>query len=103
MISPVHSLLYSVYYPINSKHFSVLFISLVIFTVSPFSSPWSQVIDAARTLSSHPVSRIAQENMEVFVDVWETQVDELGKLLRGITAGGDVNKSKLMNPMFSMC
>ena len=32
--------------------------------------------------------------MEVFVDVWEAQVDELGKVLRLITAGGDPSKSK---------
>ena len=56
-----------------------------------------QVIHAARTLAAHPVSKIAQENMEVFVDVWEAQVDELGKVLRLITAGGDPNKSKSDN------
>lgn len=33
--------------------------------------------------------------MEVFVDVWEAQVDELGRVLRLITAGGDPSKSKL--------
>lgn len=33
--------------------------------------------------------------MEVFVDVWEAQVDELGKVLRLITAGGDPSKSKI--------
>ena len=43
---------------------------------------------------AHPVSKIAQENMEVFVDVWEAQVEELGKVLRLITAGGDPSKSK---------
>ena len=32
--------------------------------------------------------------MEVFVDVWEAQVEELGKVLRLITAGGDPSKSK---------
>lgn len=53
-----------------------------------------QVIHAARTLAAHPVSKIAQENMEVFVDVWEAQVEELGKVLRLITAGGDPSKSK---------
>ena len=53
-----------------------------------------QVIHAARTLVAHPVSKIAQENMEVFVDVWEAQVEELGKVLRLITAGGDPSKSK---------
>lgn len=57
----------------------------------PFS--W-QVIHAARTLAAHPVSKIAQENMEVFVDVWEAQVEELGKVLRLITAGGDPSKSE---------
>lgn len=51
-----------------------------------------QVIHAARTLAAHPVSKIAQENMEVFVDVWEAQVEELGKVLRLITAGGDPSK-----------
>lgn len=51
-----------------------------------------QVIHAARTLAAHPVSKIAQENMEVFVDVWEAQVDELGRVLRLITAGGDPSK-----------
>ena len=40
------------------------------------------------------MSKIAQENMEVFVDVWEAQVEELGKVLRLITAGGDPSKSK---------
>lgn len=54
-----------------------------------------QVIHAARTLAAHPVSKIAQENMEVFVDVWEAQVEELGKVLRLITAGGDPSKNIL--------
>lgn len=54
-----------------------------------------QVIHAARTLAAHPVSKIAQENMEVFVDVWEAQVEELGKVLRLITAGGDPSKNVL--------
>lgn len=40
------------------------------------------------------MSKIAQENMEVFVDVWETQVDELGKVLRNLTTGGDINRRK---------
>lgn len=33
----------------------------------------------------------------MFVDVWEAQVDELGKVLRLITAGGDPSKSKSDN------
>jgi len=53
-----------------------------------------QVVAAARTLSSHPVSKIAQENMDVFIDIWEGQVEELGKVLRGITSGGEMSKSK---------
>ena len=47
-------------------------------------------------MAAHPVSKIAQENMEVFVDVWEAQVEELGKVLRLITAGGDPSKSKFV-------
>jgi len=66
----------------------------------PFS--W-QVIHAARTLAAHPVSKIAQENMEVFVDVWETQVEELGKVLRLITAGGDPSKSECARECILEC
>ncbi|XP_031559383.1 alpha-catulin-like [Actinia tenebrosa] len=56
-----------------------------------------QVIAAAKTLSAHPVSKIAQENMDVFIDIWEGQVEELGKLLRGITTGGDLSKTGNQN------
>lgn len=50
------------------------------------------VIEAARTLAMHPVSKIAQENTTVFVDIWESQVEELGKLLRSIITGGDLRR-----------
>lgn len=53
-----------------------------------------QVIEAARTLAHHPVSKIAQENCTVFIDIWESQVEELGKLLRSIISGGDLRRSK---------
>lgn len=50
------------------------------------------VIEAARTLAHHPVSKIAQENCTVFIDIWESQVEELGKLLRSIISGGDLRR-----------
>lgn len=37
-------------------------------------------------LAAHPTSKITQENFEVFIDVWDTQIDELISLLRNITA-----------------
>ena len=52
------------------------------------------MIEAARTLAHHPVSKIAQENCTVFIDIWESQVEELGKLLRSIISGGDLRRSK---------
>lgn len=36
-------------------------------------------------LAAHPTSKITQENFEVFVDVWDTQIDELISLLRNVT------------------
>ena len=41
--------------------------------------------DAAKMLAAHPLSKITQENLEVFIDVFETQVEELCNLLRNIT------------------
>ena len=35
-------------------------------------------------LANHPLSKITQENLEIFMDVWETQVDELLTLLKNI-------------------
>lgn len=32
--------------------------------------------------------------MDVFIDIWEGQVEELGKVLRGITSGGEMSKSE---------
>ena len=35
-------------------------------------------------LSLHSTSKITQENLEVFIDVWETQNDELMGLLQNV-------------------
>ena len=35
-------------------------------------------------LANHQLSKITQENLEIFMDVWETQVDELLTLLKNI-------------------
>eukprot|EP00112_Aurelia_sp_Birch-Aquarium-sp1_P021575 Seg585.1 transcript_id=Seg585.1/GoldUCD/mRNA.D3Y31 product=alpha-catulin protein_id=Seg585.1/GoldUCD/D3Y31 len=44
-----------------------------------------QMISAAKILSGHPSSKISLENMEVFANVWETQVEEWTTLLRNVT------------------
>uniref|UniRef100_A0A7M5V2L1 Uncharacterized protein n=1 Tax=Clytia hemisphaerica TaxID=252671 RepID=A0A7M5V2L1_9CNID len=54
-----------------------------------------QAIDAGKMLSAHPTSKITQENFEVFIDVWDTQVDELLTLLRNITEGHTENNEWL--------
>ena len=43
-----------------------------------------QLLDAATMLANHQLSKITQENLEIFMDVWETQVDELLTLLKNI-------------------
>lgn len=56
-----------------------------------------QMINAAKILSGHPSSKISLENMEVFANVWETQVEEWTTLLRNVTyldkGRGNENKS----------
>ncbi|XP_065052441.1 alpha-catulin-like isoform X2 [Rhopilema esculentum] len=44
-----------------------------------------QLVSAAKILSGHPSSKISLENMEVFANVWETQVEEWTTLLRNVT------------------
>ena len=43
------------------------------------------MIASAKILSGHPSSKISLENMEVFANVWETQVEEWTTLLRNVT------------------
>ncbi|XP_048371398.1 alpha-catulin isoform X1 [Sphaerodactylus townsendi] len=46
-----------------------------------------QIISAAETLTLHPSSKIAKENLEVFCEAWESQLSDMSLLLREI---GDV-------------
>ncbi|XP_068189693.1 alpha-catulin isoform X2 [Antennarius striatus] len=43
-----------------------------------------QIISAAQTLALHPSSKIAKENLEVFCEAWESQLCDMGLLLREI-------------------
>lgn len=52
-----------------------------------------QLIDASKMLAAHPSSKITQENLEVFIDVWDTQVDELSTLMRNVTQTTESNES----------
>uniref|UniRef100_A0A8K9XU16 Alpha-catulin n=1 Tax=Oncorhynchus mykiss TaxID=8022 RepID=A0A8K9XU16_ONCMY len=43
-----------------------------------------QIISAAQTLALHPSSKIAKENLDVFCEAWESQLCDMGVLLREI-------------------
>lgn len=45
----------------------------------------SQVVSACQTLSSHPVSKIAKENLEVFMEVWQSLVNDVASLSREVS------------------
>ncbi|XP_015261913.1 PREDICTED: alpha-catulin [Gekko japonicus] len=44
-----------------------------------------QIISAAETLTLHPSSKIAKENLEVFCEAWESQLSDMFLLLREIS------------------
>ncbi|KAK7833664.1 hypothetical protein U0070_020685 [Myodes glareolus] len=43
-----------------------------------------QIISAAETLTLHPSSKIAKENLDVFCEAWESQISDMAALLREI-------------------
>ncbi|XP_030639077.1 alpha-catulin-like [Chanos chanos] len=43
-----------------------------------------QIVSAAQTLTLHPSSKIAKENLDVFCDAWESQLSDLNILLKEI-------------------
>uniref|UniRef100_A0A3B3I6A7 Catenin (cadherin-associated protein), alpha-like 1 n=1 Tax=Oryzias latipes TaxID=8090 RepID=A0A3B3I6A7_ORYLA len=43
-----------------------------------------QIISAAQTLALHPSSKIARENLDVFCEAWESQLCDMGLLLKEI-------------------
>lgn len=43
-----------------------------------------QIISAAETLTLHPSSKIAKENLDVFCEAWESQISDMTTLLREI-------------------
>ncbi|KAJ7338389.1 hypothetical protein JRQ81_011785, partial [Phrynocephalus forsythii] len=44
-----------------------------------------QIISAAETLTLHPSSKIAKENLDVFCEAWESQLSDMSLLLREIS------------------
>ncbi|XP_035310682.1 alpha-catulin isoform X1 [Cricetulus griseus] len=44
-----------------------------------------QIISAAETLTLHPSSKIAKENLDVFCEAWESQISDMATLLREIS------------------
>ncbi|XP_023667706.1 alpha-catulin isoform X2 [Paramormyrops kingsleyae] len=43
-----------------------------------------QIISAVQTLALHPTSKIAKENLDVFCEAWESQLNDMAVLLREI-------------------
>ncbi|XP_008254157.1 alpha-catulin isoform X3 [Oryctolagus cuniculus] len=50
-----------------------------------FQVTGQQIISAAETLTLHPSSKIAKENLDVFCEAWESQISDMSTLLREIT------------------
>ncbi|KAL1777257.1 alpha-catulin [Sigmodon hispidus] len=50
-----------------------------------FQVTGQQIISAAETLTLHPSSRIAKENLDVFCEAWESQISDMAALLREIS------------------
>ncbi|KAI4544984.1 hypothetical protein MG293_005250 [Ovis ammon polii] len=49
-----------------------------------FQVTGQQIISAAETLTLHPSSKIAKENLDVFCEAWESQISDMSILLREI-------------------
>ncbi|XP_066897099.1 alpha-catulin isoform X4 [Kogia breviceps] len=49
-----------------------------------FQVTGQQIISAAETLTLHPSSKIAKENLDVFCEAWESQISDMLTLLREI-------------------
>ena len=43
-----------------------------------------QILYSAHTLAQHPDSKIARENLEVFSDAWESQINDLSILVKEV-------------------
>ncbi|XP_032075240.1 alpha-catulin [Thamnophis elegans] len=50
-----------------------------------FRATGPQIISAAETLTLHPSSKIAKENLDVFCEAWESQLNDMSLLLREIS------------------
>ncbi|ODN05767.1 Alpha-catulin, partial [Orchesella cincta] len=58
-----------------------------------------QVVVAARTLCSNPTSKIAKENLEVFIDMWQSLMDDVATLANEIA---EVCRTRAMNKQVYM-
>lgn len=50
-----------------------------------FQVTGQQIISAAETLTLHPSSKIAKENLDVFCEAWASQISDMATLLREIS------------------
>lgn len=64
-------------------------VKMVRYAASSIAALYLQVINAARILAARPRSKVAQENMDVFKDAWDTQVRVLTEAVDDITTIDD--------------
>uniref|UniRef100_A0A2K6Q434 Alpha-catulin n=1 Tax=Rhinopithecus roxellana TaxID=61622 RepID=A0A2K6Q434_RHIRO len=60
-----------------------------------FQVTGQQIISAAETLTLHPSSKIAKENLDVFCEAWESQISDMSTLLREISDKNNANLKSL--------
>lgn len=64
-------------------------VKMVRYAAAQIDALCPQVINAARILGARPKSKVAQENMDVFRDSWESQVRVLTEAVDDITTIDD--------------
>ncbi|KAI5740495.1 hypothetical protein M8J76_004414 [Diaphorina citri] len=64
-------------------------VKMVRYAASSIASLYTQVINAARILAARPRSKVAQENMDVFKEAWDSQVRVLTEAVDDITTIDD--------------
>lgn len=69
---------------------SLLFYILLFFSVY-------QTLNAAQTLAQYPGSKIARENLDVFADAWESQINDLSILVKDVN---DVVQGKMEKQVY---
>ena len=70
----------------NFKYFPLIVFEPKLETNLNYNLLWFylQVLHAARTLAQYPSSKIARENLDLFADAWEAQINDLSVLVKEV-------------------